>query len=599
MALSFIQVEGNGSTREFAVPFPYIAKDHVKATVNTVQTSFTWLNPNLIQFALAPPLGAVVEIRRETPNTAAVDFVDGSTLTEEDLDRSAQQLLFLSQETRDKVAANLSLTTTGTFDARNRRISGALDPIDDQDLVTKKWAETGMSSQLAVATGAAGQAEAARDVAVAAGMAVQAQVPVVRFRRPDPDATDTLLRDLVWQQGRTVAEFGGVQNGATDASTALEKAIAALPAAGGVVWVPPSDMPLVINGGLTITKPNVAIIGSGPQASKIIMTSGHNATTFLLTANGFRLSGFNVQAYGVTGNTQHWLVDSANGSCYATVITDIEATDLHSIARFRGASSQFKRIVSTRLKPVYGVGASYDCPPGAELHRIFDIHFGGNTSGAEPRAGFELLRGAGFEMSDIQMYKCGTPILAAPVSDGIRSIHGHNVWCDTSSGPACLLDGRLGSIGRVAFGESWFSSCQRGVVTYGDVLGVALDALCEVYDNYYDGILLNAGTNTQGFVVNGSAIAGNGARNVADGGGGGTGFVAGDGVSDWHLLGCNFGGYADFGINTFADVVIGTGCTGYRIIANRFRRAGAYAGIVYGHTAGADKTVANNLGWSP
>jgi hypothetical protein len=153
MALAYAQSLGDGVTRIFTVPFPYISKTHVQIKVDGAITAYTWLSDTSIQLAVAPVAGAIVDRRRVTPrDTVLVDFVDGSTLVESDLDLATMQVFFLAQEAFDLGEASLGVTDDGSFSALGRRIANLLDPVNARDAVTKQWAETGMSSQLAIAT---------------------------------------------------------------------------------------------------------------------------------------------------------------------------------------------------------------------------------------------------------------------------------------------------------------------------------------------------------------------------------------------------------------------------------------------------------------
>jgi hypothetical protein len=100
MALSFVLTNGDGATTNFAVPFQYLDISHVHVYVSGTEKSFTWINSSTIQVSPAPASGTLnVEIRRVTPRDAAlVDYQNGSVLGESDLDRTAQQSLFISQE---------------------------------------------------------------------------------------------------------------------------------------------------------------------------------------------------------------------------------------------------------------------------------------------------------------------------------------------------------------------------------------------------------------------------------------------------------------------------------------------------------------------
>lgn len=103
MPLASVSYPGNGSTLDWTVPFGYISRDHVTATINGVGTSFTWMSPTTIRISPAVPNGSTVGIRRTTPKTPLVDFADGNNMFEVPLDTLALQVVYLSQEQQDAV----------------------------------------------------------------------------------------------------------------------------------------------------------------------------------------------------------------------------------------------------------------------------------------------------------------------------------------------------------------------------------------------------------------------------------------------------------------------------------------------------------------
>lgn len=106
MSYSVTSYTGDGSTVNFAVPFPFVSRSHVIATVNGVVTAFTWLTDGLIQFATAPINTAVVRIYRNTSQAVRlVDFQDATVLTEEALDTANLQAFYMAQEAFDASAA--------------------------------------------------------------------------------------------------------------------------------------------------------------------------------------------------------------------------------------------------------------------------------------------------------------------------------------------------------------------------------------------------------------------------------------------------------------------------------------------------------------
>ena len=145
---------GNGSTKQFTIPFPYVKKDHIVVALNNVTvTGFTFINDTTIEFDTissatstqetsgAPKTGVGIEITRDTPLTnALVDFVDGSTLTAGDLDTAVLQLLYGIQEAKDEAALGIQRTPQGQ-DAKSQPIINVSDPTNAQDAVTKAFLE--------------------------------------------------------------------------------------------------------------------------------------------------------------------------------------------------------------------------------------------------------------------------------------------------------------------------------------------------------------------------------------------------------------------------------------------------------------------------
>lgn len=216
MALSYSQSIGDGTTVNFAVPFSYLSKEHITAHVDGIQVPFTWLNPAMIKLVTAPDDGAVVEVRRTTPNDKVlVDFQDGSTLTESNLDTATLQTFYLAQESYDRAEATLGITNDGQFSAINRRITDVASPINPKDVVTKGWAESAMTSQLmqAQAANSAAQsaktaAEGARDLAAtkASEAAASASTATAKAVQTAADAvTTTADRAAVAADKATVA----------------------------------------------------------------------------------------------------------------------------------------------------------------------------------------------------------------------------------------------------------------------------------------------------------------------------------------------------------------------------------------------------------
>ena len=129
-------VEGN---QVFTVPFPYLDVDDVKVTVDGEPVAVTWNNSSVLSISPAPSVGAIVYIQRRTnSNSLLVDFTDGSTLSEKQLDLMAQQNLYLAQEAFDRTEDSIADNGKFQLDAKNRRIINVANPIEGGDAVNKR-----------------------------------------------------------------------------------------------------------------------------------------------------------------------------------------------------------------------------------------------------------------------------------------------------------------------------------------------------------------------------------------------------------------------------------------------------------------------------
>ena len=129
-------VEGN---QVFTVPFPYLDVDDVKVTVDGEPTAVTWNNSSVLSISPAPSVGAIVYIQRRTnSNSLLVDFTDGSTLSEKQLDLMAQQNFYLAQEAFDRTEDSIADNGKFQLDVKNRRIINVANPVEWGDAVNKR-----------------------------------------------------------------------------------------------------------------------------------------------------------------------------------------------------------------------------------------------------------------------------------------------------------------------------------------------------------------------------------------------------------------------------------------------------------------------------
>jgi hypothetical protein len=144
MANSYVTYTGNGATVQYNVTFAFLSRSHVAAYLDGVETSaFTWISDSLIQFNAAPGNGVAIKIARETPTTPLTDFVDGSTLTEDDLDNALLQSLYVAEEAADRSNDALNLNTAGTmWDAESKIIDNVAEPTATDHAATKNYVDT-------------------------------------------------------------------------------------------------------------------------------------------------------------------------------------------------------------------------------------------------------------------------------------------------------------------------------------------------------------------------------------------------------------------------------------------------------------------------
>ena len=214
MALSYVQYSGDGSTRNFAIPFPYISTNDVKVAINgTSQTGFNFLSGGgTIQLPTVPAAGSTVEVRRVTPrDTRLVDFNDGSVITESDLDLANIQVFYIVQEAVDAAGGTLGIDTDGSFNALGRRITNVADPVGPKNAVNLQYVQGTLQPQLqALVT----SATSARDAAITARDAAAASASSAAQSKSDMAASLALA-----QTARNDA-----QTARTDAQTARDEA---------------------------------------------------------------------------------------------------------------------------------------------------------------------------------------------------------------------------------------------------------------------------------------------------------------------------------------------------------------------------------------
>lgn len=159
MAFSFEFFNGDGANRDFAVNKPYIDRSHVTVEVNGVSASFVWINASLVRMDVAPAAGTSnVKVLRTTPiSEALVNFINGSTLDEADLDLVATQLLYINQEGQDNLSTAADAAANALASEIASAASAAAAAASEGNAATS---ESNASASAVAASGSAGAAAA-------------------------------------------------------------------------------------------------------------------------------------------------------------------------------------------------------------------------------------------------------------------------------------------------------------------------------------------------------------------------------------------------------------------------------------------------------
>lgn len=146
MATTYVDYTATASQTDFAFNFDYLEDEHVIVEINgSATTEFTIVTSPAKKVVLntGATAGDVVRVRRKSqPNTNLVDFVNGSVLTESELDRAYLHNRYLNEEIAELNDASLQIEAGGTdWDARNKKIKNLAAPTLTTDATTKDYVD--------------------------------------------------------------------------------------------------------------------------------------------------------------------------------------------------------------------------------------------------------------------------------------------------------------------------------------------------------------------------------------------------------------------------------------------------------------------------
>ena len=183
MAITENTYTGNGTTTSYSFSFPYIKKEDVKVTLDTIGTTAFTINantPTQVDFNTAPGNNVVIHIYRETDTAfTSSTFFPGSAIRAQDLNKNFEQSLFIGQEEANKIQdvisggiADGSVTTakiaTGAVTA-DKLAPGVIDVADGS--ITEAKLATGAVTTNKVADGAVTTNKVANDAVTEAKLA--------------------------------------------------------------------------------------------------------------------------------------------------------------------------------------------------------------------------------------------------------------------------------------------------------------------------------------------------------------------------------------------------------------------------------------------
>lgn len=202
MAVTYIDHAGTQGQTDFSFTFPYLEDEHIKVFISGVETSeFSVIvesnGDTKVRLNVALSTAQNVRVRRSSqPNEDLVDFVNGSVLTESELDRAYRHNRYIAEENTESTGESLKrLEGSLSFSTNSQNIKNVADPVDPQDVATKSFVLPAFSRANHTGTQAANTISDF-DTEVANNTAVQANTAKVSNATHTGDVTGSTVLTL-------------------------------------------------------------------------------------------------------------------------------------------------------------------------------------------------------------------------------------------------------------------------------------------------------------------------------------------------------------------------------------------------------------------
>lgn len=291
-----------------------------------------------------------------------------------------------------------------------------------------------------------------------------------------------------------IMDFGADPTGNNASDAALTNAIAALPAAGGVVRFPAGTIRLS-SAPYVVAANNVTIQGVSPAAS-YITTTATTGDQLRITGYGSGIADISIQGPG-TGTTSN---KTSGIGC------DIQSTEgfIHNAA----FSYQWDSLrLGGHLVDAHGLIIRYFKNTGITVdhnsdHRITDVTMNNAAATLPTNAGIDVKATASLVLEQLNIINSNFALNVSPATGvTVPSIKATDCFFDTSVVGLNMTG--AGSVFRSEFTNSWFSSMSTAGIRIQPASGGTVDGItfvnCDIYNNV-------AGS-TSGILLGGSAGA--------------------------------------------------------------------------------------------